>query len=265
MEKVNDMFESNKVLWDKRTDIHVDSEFYDMDSFKKGRNSLNSFELDILGNVNGKSILHLQCHFGQDTLSLARMGARVTGLDFSENAIEKAELISKELDIKASFVCCNVLEMDQHVKDTFDLVFASYGICGWLPDLEQWGKLIADRITGGGRFVIVDFHPVLWMFDDDFEYVKYPYFNKELIAEELENTYTDNTSKVMLKSFSWNHSMSEIITALVNAGLTLKQFKEYDYSPYKCFNNLVEFEEGKYHIKTMEGKLPMVYGLEFIK
>ncbi|NAW50711.1 methyltransferase domain-containing protein [Elizabethkingia argentiflava] len=256
------MFKSNKALWDKRTDIHVDSDFYDMESFKKGRNALKSFELEILGDVNAKTILHLQCHFGQDTLSLARMGANVTGLDFSENAIEKARLISKEMHIQASFVCCNVLEMDQYITDKFDLVFASYGICGWLPDLEQWGKLIADRIVEGGRFVIVDFHPVLWMFDDDF---KYSYFNKELIAEEPEHTYTDKTSKVMLKSFSWNHSISEIISALIKAGLTLKRFNEYDYSPYECFNNLVEFEEGKYQVKGMEGKLPMVYALEFIK
>lgn len=265
MEELDKIFEANKALWDKRTDIHVDSDFYDMKSFIEGKSSLNSFELDLLGDLNGKTALHLQCHFGQDTMSLARMGAKATGLDFSINAIEKASKFSKELNIPASFVCCNVLEMDQHLESTFDLVFASYGICGWLPDLGKWAELIAQRIEKGGRFIIVDFHPVVWMFDDDFEGIKYSYFNVELIDEDLENTYTDKTSKVNMKSYSWNHSLSDIVGALMDAGLTLNQFKEYDYSPYECLNNMVEFEKGKFQIKGMEGKLPMVYGLEFIK
>lgn len=262
MDNQQHYFKANIEHWNHRTPIHIDSEFYDVPSFKKGKNSLNTIELDLLGDLQGKHILHLQCHFGQDTLSLARMGAHVTGLDFSPEAIKGAELLAKELRVPANFICGNVLEVDKYVEETFDIVFASYGICGWLPDLTQWGELISQRLKKGGLFIIVDFHPALWMFDDHFRYLAYSYFNTGVIQEEINQTYTDGANIPSLTSYSWNHSLSEIISALISAGLYIEQFSEYDYSPYSCFQGVIDRPEGGYYIKGLEGKLPMVYALK---
>ncbi len=256
-------FEANKQLWNQKTPVHIGSEFYDMASFEKGQHSLNSIELELLGDISGKQLLHLQCHFGQDSISMARMGAKVTGLDFSEEAIKAAKEIAEKLDISVDFICCNVLEMDQWVNTKFDIVFASYGICGWFPDLAPWAQLIADKIVSGGRFILVDFHPVIWMFDNDFNKVIYSYFNRETIKEEVNQTYTDGKLSQTMTSYSWNHSLSDIMTALRAAGLSLHQFQEVDYSPYPCFNKVVPSEKG-YHIRGYEEKLPMVYAMEWM-
>lgn len=258
-------FEANRQLWDQKTDAHVISEFYAVDAFKQGASSLNSIELDLLGDVRGKSILHLQCHFGQDTLSLARLGARVTGIDFSENAIGKARALAEELGLEAKFICCNVLDIDQHLNgEQFDLVFTSYGTIGWLPELTRWGSLIAQHLKPGGMFCLVEFHPVVWMFDDDFEGIAYSYFNRETIEEDIQGTYANRDAPVSGKSYSWNHGLAEVFQALLGAGLQLSQFKEFDYSPYPCFKHVVPAPNG-YHIKGYEGKLPMVYGVVLLK
>src|SRR3954453_14494479 len=136
-------FEANKEGWNKRAIVHKDSSFYDIDSFKAGKSSLNKIELEELGNVKGKNLLHLQCHFGMDTLSWAREGAIVTGIDLSDEAIKTAKELSNELNIPAQFICCNVYDSLQHINQQFDIVFTSYGVIGWLPDLDIWCSIIA--------------------------------------------------------------------------------------------------------------------------
>ncbi|MGH1335997.1 MAG: class I SAM-dependent methyltransferase [Aureispira sp.] len=257
-------FAANRELWNHKAALHVDAEFYDQVSFEQGRNSLNAFELELLGAVNNTKTLHVQCHFGQDSLSLTRMGAQVTGVDFSQQAINTASDLSKRLELPAQFVCCNVLDMEQHLEEKFDLAFASYGICGWFPDFKAWARQVAQRLELGGRLILVDFHPALWMFDKEFTYLQYSYFNKELITEVEEATYTGQAQQP-LDCYSWNHSLADIISAFLEVGLTVQQFKEYDYSPYPCFSKMVPRPEGGYYIKGLEGKLPMVYGLELIK
>ena len=264
MDKTQPYFEANRQLWNHKASLHLDSEFYDQASFEQGRNSLNAIELELLGAVQQTSILHIQCHFGQDSLSLVRMGAQVTGVDFSSQAIITAQELSQRLHLPAQFVCCNVLDMDQHIQEQFDLVFASYGIAGWFPDFEAWAQQAAQRVAVGGRLILVDFHPALWMFDDEFGFLQYSYFNKELIEEVATTTYTGQAQQ-KLSAYSWNHSLADILTAFLKQGLTLRQFKEYDYSPYACFSKVVKRPEGGYYIQGLEGKLPMVYGLELVK
>ena len=128
-------FETNRKTWNKKVSVHAESEFYDLKTFKKGVSSLNKYEKEALGSVSGKSLLHLQCHFGQDTLSWSRMGAKCTGVDISEEGIKLAEKLNEELELDASFVCCNVLDVSKHISEKFDIVFTSYGTIGWLPDL----------------------------------------------------------------------------------------------------------------------------------
>ena len=148
-------------------------EFYDLDNFVKGKTSLNSIELDLLGDVKGKTILHLQCHFGQDTISLSRLGAEVTGIDLSDKAIQSAQQIAKDTHSNANFICCDIYDLPNHLDKQFDIVFTSYGTIGWLPDLDKWANIVSHYLKPNGQFVFVEFHPVVWMFDDNFEKIGY--------------------------------------------------------------------------------------------
>jgi len=168
---------ANKELWNKRVAVHLKSDFYDLPSFKAGNTSLNNIELQALGNVKGKSLLHLQCHFGMDTLSWAREGAIVTGVDFSAAAIEEAGLLAKETGLDAKFICSDIYDLPQNLNEKFDIVFTSYGVIGWLPDLDKWAPVISHFLNPEGVFFIAEFHPVLWMMDDGFSFLKHSYFN----------------------------------------------------------------------------------------
>lgn len=260
MENNPSYLSANKTLWDQKTEIHVDSDFYDMKSFLAGQTSLKEIELPLLGDIKDKSLLHLQCHFGQDTLSLARMGARTIGIDLSEKAIQTAQQLASQLNLQARFIASDVFQLDQHLEGQFDIVFTSYGVIGWLPELKSWARIIDRFLKPGGQFVFVEFHPVVWMFDDDFTRFEYGYFNMEAIIEETEGTYADRNAPIKAKAYNWNHSLADVIGALLERGLHITHFQEYDYSPYDCFNNTVKTEKG-YQIKGMEGKIPMVYSL----
>ena len=131
-------FEVNKATWNEKVKVHSKSEMYDLEAFKKGKTSLMKYEVDALGDVKGKSLLHLQCHFGQDTLSWSRLGAKCVGVDLSNEGIKLAQQLNEELNLDAEFVCCNVLDTSDYIKDKFDIVFTSYGTIGWLPDLKPW-------------------------------------------------------------------------------------------------------------------------------
>ena len=262
---MNEYFEANKDLWNQRTAVHKDSAFYDLAGFKAGTNVLTPIELNEIGDVKGKTLLHLQCHFGMDTMSFSRMGAKCTGVDLSDDAIKLANEINDELKLDAKFVCCNVYDTSAFVKEQFDIVFTSYGTVGWLPDLDPWAKVIAEKLKTGGFFYMAEFHPVVWMFDDDFTHIKYHYDNKELIVMEDQPTYTEDKNEISGKEYSWNHSISEVLNALINAGLKIEFFNEHTFSPYSNFKNSVETETGKWHIKGMEGKIPMVYSLRAMK
>ncbi|MFB6342309.1 class I SAM-dependent methyltransferase [Saccharicrinis sp. FJH62] len=255
----------NRKLWNERTKVHFGSAFYDNESFLQGRNSLNCIELDLLGDITGKKILHLQCHFGQDTLSLARMGANVTGVDLSDVAIEKARELSKSTNLRAKFIRCDIYDLPKHLNKTFDIVFTSYGTIGWLPDIERWAGIINRYLKPGGSFILAEFHPVVWMFSYDFKSVEYGYFNTGSIVETEKGSYTDGSETLELESVSWNHTLSDIFTALKQNGISIEIFREFDYSPYDCFQNTVETEPGKFKIRGLEGKLPMIYALKGVK
>lgn len=260
-----DYIKTNKKLWNDKTEIHFKSKFYDVDSFIAGKNSLNPIELKLLGNIKGKSILHLQCHFGMDTISLSRLGANVTGVDFSDNSIEKAKELAERTNTKTNFILSNIYELEANLNSEFDIVFTSYGAIGWLPDINKWAKIINRFLKPEGKFVMVEFHPFLWMFNDDFSKIEYDYFNSGAIVEEIKGTYADRDAPLINESVSWNHALSEVIGALISNGLRIELFDEYDYSPYDCFYNTVEFETGKYQIRGLEKKFPMLYSIKAVK
>ena len=252
----------NRNFWNKRTEIHYSSDFYDVDSFLKGNDSLNQIEIQLLGNIKGKKVLHLQCHFGLDTISLSRRGALVTGVDFSENAIQKAIQLNNTLRTNVTFLQSDIYKLPEILDEKFDIVFTSYGVVGWLPDIKEWARIVNLFLKPKGEFVLVEFHPVVWMFSYDFKRIEFNYMDSKPIIEELEGTYTNPDAPIKEKSISWNHGMGTVIDSIVKSGLRVADFYEYNYSPYNCFMNTIEMSDGKYQIKGLEDKIPMVYSLK---
>jgi SAM-dependent methyltransferase len=258
-------FEANKNAWNKKALVHKNSSFYDVASFKAGKSSLNKIELEELGDVKNKTLLHLQCHFGMDTLSWARQGAIVTGIDLSDESVKIASELSTELNIPAQFICCNVYDALQYINKEYDIVFTSYGVIGWLPDLDKWAAVIVESLRPGGSFYMVEFHPIVWMMDDDFQYIKYHYHNEAVIEDEQTGSYANRYADIHYKEYGWNHSLSEVLNSLIKHGLTIQHFNEFNYSCYNCFNNVVQGEDGYWRVKGLENKIPMMYSVKAIK
>ncbi|NND94641.1 MAG: class I SAM-dependent methyltransferase [Flavobacteriales bacterium] len=257
----NDYVKINKASWNNRTEAHVKSEFYDVKGFLDGKSSLNSIELEPLGDVRGKSILHLQCHFGQDTISLARMGASARGVDLSDKAIEKAKELTEMAGVECSFTCCDIYDLSDHLNEQFDIVYTSYGTIGWLPDLDKWADIVSRFLKPEGKFVFVEFHPVVWMFDNDFKEIGYNYFNSGSIIESETGTYADREADITQDYIMWNHGLGEVLNSLIGKGMLIKSLDEFDYSPHDCFDHTIEFEPKKFRIEHLGNKIPMVYAL----
>jgi SAM-dependent methyltransferase len=251
---------ANKRLWNHLTEIHIVSRFYDLKGFIKGRSGLNAIELALLGNVAGKTVLHLQCHFGLGTLALARMGARVVGVDFSEVAIQKARELNGVLNLKAGFVLSEIETLGTHLEGKFDIVFASFGVLGWHSDLNKWASVAAHFLKRHGKLCLAEFHPILWMLNDDQSAIKYSYFKKGAICTKEQKSYAASSASPVGTSYCWNHSLGETIAALEAAGLVVSSFREYDYSPYNIFADGIG-KNDEYYIKGFKGIIPLVYSL----
>jgi len=260
-----DYKEVNKKAWNDRTDVHFESEFYDVAKFIEGESSLNTIELDLLGDITNKSILHLQCHFGMDSISLNRLGAETTGVDLSDKAIDRAKELALKTNSNTRFIQSDIYELGDHLDEQFDIVFTSYGTIGWLPDMDKWAKIVSQFLKPGGDFIFVDFHPVVWMFDEQFDKIGYNYFNSGPIKETSSGTYAEKDAEIELKTISWNHGMSEVVNSLLQNGLEIKQLNEFNYSPYDCFNETVKIAEKQFRIKHLGDKIPMVYSIRAVK
>ncbi|HMY84983.1 MAG: methyltransferase domain-containing protein [Saprospiraceae bacterium] len=265
MENQDNYLEINRRLWDAKTAYHLNSEFYDVKTFLDGRNSLTEIELALLGDISGRSVLHLQCHFGQDTISLSRMGASATGVDFSSKAIETARQLAQESGSTAQFICSDIYDLPNQMDKKFDLVFTSFGVIGWLPDLKKWAEVIAHFLKPGGKFIFAEFHPVAWMFDNNFSSIQYNYFNVEAIREEAVGTYADRDAPIRNESITWNHSLSETLNALIESGLEIKHFEEFDFSPFNCFNEMILSDDQKFRIRQLDNKIPLTFALTAVK
>ncbi len=265
MDLEENYFAANKATWNNKVKVHAESDMYNMDGFKNGKSSLMPYELKALGDVSGKSLLHLQCHFGQDTLSWSRMGAKCVGVDLSDEGIKLAKTLNEELKLDAEFVCCNVLDTSKHITNQFDIVFTSYGVIGWLPDLKPWGNMIAERLKKGGTFFMAEFHPIVWMFDylEDKPIMKYGYMQDAVIFEEYEGTYANQDSKMISKEYGWNHGLSEVINALTDAGLQIEYLHEYPESPYNVLPDLVPTENGMF--KRADNLYPLIFTIKATK
>ncbi len=263
MEKFINQFNANRDGWNLRTPHHVKSDFYDVKNFIAGATSLRFIEMEELGNITGKTLLHLMCHFGQDTLSLARMGAKVTGIDFSDQAIESARSLARKIGSETEFHCCNLYDTRKCVSGRFDIVYTSYGVIGWLPDLQEWGRIISESLKPGGVFYIVEFHPFVWMMDEKHEKFAYSYFHSESPLEfDQKGTYTDRAADIRYKDFNWIHALGDVVNSLIANGLAIEFLHEFPFSVYDCFPNLEKVGEHKWVFKNLRDTIPYLFSIK---
>jgi SAM-dependent methyltransferase len=248
----------NRQLWDEWAVEHVAGEHYDVPGFLAGADRLGAIELEALGDVAGKRLLHLQCHFGMDTLSLVRRGAVATGVDFSPKAIAAARDLAKRAGLEATFVESTVEDLPDRLRGEFDVVFTSIGVLCWLEDLDRWAEVIARFLVPGGLFVIHEDHPFTWIFDnerDDDRLIPSSgcsYFTREPAAWPNDESYAGARTRPRFDHhFEWMHSMSEIVMSLVRAGLAIERFEEHPVVGYPCLPFLVEAGDGTW--RTPEG------------
>jgi len=260
-------YEINKARWNELVHIHASSGVYDLDGFMSGKNSLNGLELELLGSVKGMSLLHLQCHFGLDTISWARLGARVTGVDFSETAIELAQEIAARAGVKAEFVCSNVYDLPKIHEGSYDIVFTSYGVLCWLHDIKEWGRIISHYLKPGGVFLLIETHPFMWVFDDEAEdlSIKYSYWHSdEPMSWEVNGSYANEEAKLLnKKSYEWQHTISDVLNSLIHAGLTILNVREYPHLTWKYLPLSEKTDDGGYRIPG--DPLPQTWSVKALK
>lgn len=252
--------EENKKWWDSIVESHEQSDFYDNKSFKEGGISLNQIELPYLQDLKGKDVLHIQCHFGQDTISFARLGAKsVVGTDISPKAIKIGTDMAKELGIdNVKFVESNTLHLNKILNSKFDIVFMSYGVVTWLPSISQLADIIKSKLRPGGIVLLADFHPALYMHDFDTHEIGFPYFNIGAVLDVEEGSYAGD-SKAESRTYFWSHSISELLMGFIQNDFNIEVFNEYDYSPYNCFPNMVEVKSKEYVFGDVQNRLPHIY------
>ena len=257
---------ANHAVWEAWTPHHIGSGGYDIPGFIAGRETLCPISLAGVGDVTGKTLLHLQCHFGLDTLSWARRGATVTGVDFVASAVAKARELAAEVAPSAEFVCCDVYDAPACLKRQFDVVFTSVGVLGWLPDLERWAHVMASLVTPGGCLYLAEFHPFTHVFGDDDLSVEYAYFHEPDRPFEFPNTgdYANpGAETVHNRAFEWNHGLGSVVSAIIGAGFTLEFLHEHDSTLFKRWPFLVG-ERGTFRLPEGMPSLPLIYSLRAV-
>jgi SAM-dependent methyltransferase len=264
---MTDYLATNRANWDDRVPIHVASKFYDVEEWLRNRpGPRRSWERELLGDVDGLDVVHLQCHFGLDTLSLANAGARVTGVDFSGAAIAEARSLAVRAGLadRARFVEADVLDAAQALRgEQYDLAYVSLGALCWLPNVGQWAAQVASLLRPGGRLYLHDVHPLAWALAEDSLVIEHTCFEEpEPYTEDSEATYTDQ--KVGLahtRSYEWNHSISEIVTAVLDHGLQLMRLAEHDWTVWPRFSWLVETGDHRWRVPPDRPRVPLTFTL----
>jgi SAM-dependent methyltransferase len=260
---------ANQAHWDELVAVHARSAFYDLAGFRAGRLSLMPLERQELGQVADRSLLHLQCHFGMDTLSWARLGAQVTGADYSEQAIALARSLSAELDIPAHFVCSDLYQLPQVLSGQFDIVFTSYGVLAWLPDLPRWGQIVAHFLKPGGIFYMAEIHPFAGVFGDEAQDAgdlrpHYSYFHSpEPMEFEIQGSYADPDAQLTGPVvYEWFHGLGDVVNALVAAGLRIDFVREFPFCCFRMFPFMERDEDGWWRLAGRDGLIPMTFSLQ---
>jgi SAM-dependent methyltransferase len=257
----------NLAHWNEVTPHHVVSPFYRTEDFRRGEIVLDPVVRSAVGDVKGKRLLHLQCHFGLDTLSLARMGASVTGIDFSPPAIEQARALAKEANIAADFILSDVLDPPEGLKD-FDIAFASWGAIFWIADIEAWMRVASGALKRGGRLFLCEGHPAMLMLDERAPAgelrVRWPYDSTEPYVDEGDHEYTG--AKVAAnRTEGYFHGLARIFNAAMKAGLTIRGFREGDRVPWQALDQLVKLDRDYWGLPDGVPPIPLHFILEAVK
>lgn len=263
----SDWREANRKRWDERVPLHLASDYYDLEAFRSGKDPLRPFELAEVGDVTGRSLLHLQCHIGLDTLSWARHGAsRVVGLDFSEPAVEAARDLAAELGLsadQASFVAADVYDAASAVPDSsYDIVYTGVGALCWLPDIQRWAETAAALVAPGGFLYLSEFHPLADILDDATgSRIEHDYFARDAWIEDTPGGYADTTTPtVHNRTVEWQHPVGEVVSALAAAGLRIDFLHEHDTTLFERFGAL-ESRDGVYRFPVNRPRIPLMYSL----
>jgi SAM-dependent methyltransferase len=256
---------ANRHRWDESVPFHLQSPLYDMAAFRRGRNTITSIEREEAGSVRGRSLLHLQCHFGQDTISWARLGAHVTGVDFSPSAIAAARQLAEEVGTPARFVESNVYELPRHLRGRFDVVYTGRGALIWLPDLERWAKVVARYLRPGGRFVMLDDHPISDICRSGpgarrLE-LERSYFSRAPLRWVGDGTYATSARLRHRVSYEWTHPLGDLLSALIRAGLRIERVREFPYSYWHKFPFLRQRADGYWALRSRGAQIPLMYSV----
>ena len=264
--------EANRQNWNERTPIHAASGFYNVQAFKEGKCTLNEIERSEVGDVSGKSLLHLQCHFGMDTMSWARLGAKATGVDISDEAISLARSLNNELGLDARFIRSNIYDLPNLLNEKFDIVYTASGVLCWLPDIEGWAKVVANHVKPGGMFYILDGHPFAGAVepkesgDGAHDLVLHnSYFpHPEGFRYDGGHTYT-GADQISTSSYEWQHSISEIVNSIIDAGLQIEFFNEFSKGNWRMFPHMVKSDDGWWRLPERNESLPQLFSLRAVK
>lgn len=261
-----DYIAANRANWDDRVPIHVASRFYDVENWLRDQPGPLERELEDLGEVSGLDVVHLQCHFGLDTLAFANAGARVTGLDFSRAAIAEARSLAERTGLaeRARFVEADVLSAaDALSPERYDLVYVSLGALCWLPSVGRWAAQVASLLRPGGRLYLHDGHPLAWALAEDDLRLEHSYFEElKPCLDDVDVTYTDGNARVEhTRAYEWNHSMGEIVTAVVEHGLRVVSLVEHDWTVWPRFSWLVETDDHRWRIPPDRPRVPLTFTL----
>ena len=257
--------ELNRAMWDAKTPLHVASAFYDVAGFKAGRSELRRHEIADLGDVTGKQLVHLQCHFGMDSLSWARLGARVTGVDFSEPAVRAARGLARDIGIEARFVTADVYDAVAAVGPRrFDIVYTGVGALCWLPDIERWARVVHDLLCPGGELYLFEFHPVKWMIEaaaPSAVEIRDGYFTPPDGYREAGGVTYADASAASAVTVQWNHPLGEVVTALARVGLRIESLRELDRDVLRQWDVMQAADDGMYAMPPDRPSLPLTYVL----
>lgn len=263
---------ANRANWDERVAIHLGAPAYELDSLRAGRGQLHPIEEAEIGPLEGLRVLHLQCHFGRDSLILAQRGAKVVGLDFSRPAIAAARELAAELGLaeRTRFVEADLYDAPLAVPGpgSFDLVFVTWGAINWLPNIRRWGEIVAHFLKPGGALYLAEGHPAALIFDDAAPSHDAmpgwfaPYFTRgEALNLDEPYDYADETARLRnAQTFEWLHPLSEIVTGLIAAGLTIRWLHEHESVPWRMFKALVKDPQGMYRWPDQPW-LPLAFSL----
>jgi len=258
--------EANRANWDERTPVHLASRFYDVEGWLRDGRGPRPEEVAALGDVSGLRLLHLQCHFGKDTLTMARAGAVVTGLDFSPAAVGAARDLAGRAGLadRAEFVCAEVCGAAEALGHrTFDVVYVSFGSLCWLPSVERWAEQVGSLVAPGGRFYLHDGHPLADALDDDGRRLAHTYFEEpEPYVDDAATSYTDGERRLVhRRNYSWNHGLGETVTALVRHGLRLEWLVEHDWYVEPRFPWLVKVADRQWTTPPGMARIPLSFSL----